>query len=235
MTSSHFLPFRNVFLGWFFVFYCVFWAQSPNVHGARILGFFLSPTKSHMILHTSLAEILSEAGHDVTVVATQPNIRPKAKYRYKQIPSVFFSNDFLRDMINDPTPKHWRMFSVMGFINQMANETMNQPEMKQFLATHGPGDFDLIIFGYFFNDFLMGIAGHFRCPMIISVTLSMIPSLSRIIGNPIEPAYVPVKPYSSLIQPMDDILSRMKNFGFYFLETAMLGPFMRYSGSKYYE
>lgn len=235
MMTSFFPPSKNLVLRYVFVFCFIFWVQSPNVNGARILGFFPAPSKSHMILHSSVCEVLANAGHDVTVVGVQPNMRPKAKYRFKQIPSMSFSNNHLREMINDPRPKHWSMFSVFDFINQIGNDTINQPEMKKFLAEHGPGDFDLIIFGYFFNDFLLGIAGHFRCPIIISLTLSMVPSLSRIIGNPIEPSYVPVKPFSTLVQPMDDILSRAKNFGFYFLETAILGPFMRYSGAKYYE
>lgn len=220
---------------WIVLAYCVLWNSCLHVNGARILGFFLAPSKSHLILHSSVAEVLAEAGHDVTVVATQPNIKPKAKYRYLQIPIEMFSTDILRQMINEPKSKHWAMFSVMDFINDISNKTLNQPEMKKFLATHGPGDFDLIIFGYFFNDFLLGVAGHFRCPIIISDTLSMIPGLSRIIGNPIEPSYVPVKPFSNLIQPMDTIWLRAKNFAIFLMETALLGPFMRYMGSKYYE
>lgn len=50
--------------------------------------------------------------------------------------------------------------------------------------------FDLVILEYFYNDFNIGIAAHFRCPSILITSHAMFPSLGNMIGNPSAAAFV---------------------------------------------
>lgn len=63
--------------------------------------------------------------------------------------------------------------------------------MKEFLHTHKAADFDLMIFGYFINDFGLGLAAHFRCPVVISFMVQTVYPLTRLMCNLTEASYVP--------------------------------------------
>jgi glucuronosyltransferase len=50
-------------------------------HGARILGIFPFPARSHHIVHKALMLELARRGHEVTVVSAFPENKPIPNYR----------------------------------------------------------------------------------------------------------------------------------------------------------
>jgi glucuronosyltransferase len=49
-------------------------------HGAKILGLFPFPARSHLIVHRALMFELASRGHQVTVVSPFPENKPIANY-----------------------------------------------------------------------------------------------------------------------------------------------------------
>lgn len=188
-----------------FACYLIFQAQA-----ARILGVFPSPSKSHVLIHCAVADALAEAGHEVAVIATVPNMFKKSKYKFVYVQGEMFDNNFAQEMLNKPAPIYRKFNGIISHVIEMANNTMNQPKILNFFQTHKAGDFDAVILGYFLNDFILGIGAHFQCPIILSFMVQPIFPINKMIGNPLEASYVPTL-YSGYRQPMD-FCSRVKNF-----------------------
>jgi glucuronosyltransferase len=49
-------------------------------HGARILGVFPFPARSHLIVHKALMLELARRGHEVTMVSSFPESKPIPNY-----------------------------------------------------------------------------------------------------------------------------------------------------------
>ncbi|XP_055841744.1 UDP-glycosyltransferase UGT5-like [Episyrphus balteatus] len=174
---------------------------------ARILGLFPTHSKSHLIVHSAIADALAERGHNVTVVSTLPSVTKNPQYRYIQL-DVQYPN-FFTEMLKNPLPWYKRFTGFIDFVSGYANASLNQPQLKKLMAEES---FDLVIQGYFFNEFLLGVAAHFKCPVIMSFTVRPFPYVNKLMGNPLELSYVP-----SLVgggkQPMG-FFDRLKNFLF---------------------
>ncbi|KNC25155.1 hypothetical protein FF38_08248 [Lucilia cuprina] len=192
---------------------------------ARILGVFPSPSKSHVLIHCAVADALAEAGHEVTVIATVPNMLKKAKYNFLHVEGAMFDSNFAQEMLNKPASIYRKFNGIISHVIDMANVTMNQPKIQNFLQTHKAGDFDAVILGYFMNDFMLGFGAHFQCPIILSFMVQPIFPINKMIGNPLEASYVPTL-YSGYKQPMD-FASRVKNFLANGFEHLVLGNLMQ--------
>lgn len=208
---------------------CLFAGQTES---ARILGLFPSPSKSHLLIHCAIADTLAEAGHDVTVIATVPNIYERAKYKYIHVQGAMYDNKFANDMVNKPAPAYVKFYHTMSSVMTMANATLNHPTMQEFLSTHKAGDFDLIILGYFMNDFVLGIGAHFQCPVIVSFMVQPIFPINRMIANPLEPSYVPTL-FSGVRQPLD-FWGRLKNLFSIAVEEGILMNLLKWNVEKLY-
>ncbi|XP_011176977.2 UDP-glycosyltransferase UGT5 [Zeugodacus cucurbitae] len=204
----------------------------PAGDAARILGFFPSPSQSHLIIHCALTETLARAGHNVTVIATKPNPYPNAAYKYIYIETPLLSATFMDKFINDPPPFYIKYPHLVTEASQMNNRTLWHPEMQQFLREHRAGSFDLLLLGYFINDFHVGLGAHFDCPVIISFMVQPIFSLNEMIGNPSEHAYVPTL-LSGLKQPMD-IWARLQTYLLYLYEYFVMGPLLESAQQTHY-
>ncbi|XP_073834861.1 UDP-glycosyltransferase UGT5-like isoform X2 [Musca autumnalis] len=181
------------------------------VNASRILCVFPSPSLSHLLIHASIAETLALDGHNVTVVATVPPNKIKARHvNYIHIEGPMFNDAFAKEMLNKAAHVYQKFASTVRQVLDMANVTMNNPHMLRFLQNHKAGDYDAVILGYFMNDFMLGLGAHFQCPIIVSFMVQPIFSINTMIGNPAESSYV-----SSLFmgfkQPMP-FWSRVKNF-----------------------
>lgn len=204
-----------------------------SAKAANILSVSFSPSKSHIFIHSAIAETLADAGHNVTVLANVPNMLPRAKYNYIYIEGPMYDNSFALDIINKPESIYKKFPEFLHMFFSMANATLNNPKMLQFLHTHGPGDYDAVVLGYFFNDFFMGIGAHFQCPIILSWMLQPIFVTNDIIGNPEQLSYVPAL-YSGLKQPMN-FWARLKNFIAIAYEKLVLSRIMAAGFGKLYE
>ncbi|XP_054086910.1 uncharacterized protein LOC105208779 [Zeugodacus cucurbitae] len=203
------------------------------VEAARILGFFASPSKSHIIVHCAVADALAQAGHNVTVIASGPNVRRQAKYKYIELDTIGDHPLMSTDMVNKRKYFWQRFGSLLDTISTNANETQHHKRVQQFLQEHRAGDFDLLLFGYFMNDFQLGLAGHFRCPIVVSFMIQPIYAVNLYVGNPSESAYVPGI-FGYLVQPMK-FLERVKNKIVAYIEEIIIQNMLDSYTSKYYD
>lgn len=200
---------------------------------ARILGFFPSPSKSHLIVHAAVADTLAQAGHDVTVFGSTNNVYPNAKYKYIQIGRETFENSVIAGMVNGSTPYYKQFATMLRSIGTSSNASITHPRVQRFLQEHGAGDIDLVIVGYIMNDFHFGLAAHFECPLIVSFMVQPIAQINSILGNPNEFAYVPTL-MGKQIQPMD-FVARVKNFFSILIEELGISEFNNRLQQKFYE
>lgn len=199
---------------------------------ARILGVFPSPSKSHLIIHSAIAETLAAAGHNVTVFGAFPNLLPRAKYNYIQVDALQTGNALANELVNKPEPFYKKFTSLISVILTSANNTMQDQKMQEFLATHKPGDFDAIILGYFMNDFMLGLGAHFQCPVIISFMVRPIFAVNSIVANPELPAYVPTL-FGNFKSPMT-FMERVKNYLAAFMENNIMATYLQWKTKEMY-
>uniref|UniRef100_A0A0K8UQJ4 Ecdysteroid UDP-glucosyltransferase n=1 Tax=Bactrocera latifrons TaxID=174628 RepID=A0A0K8UQJ4_BACLA len=178
-------------------------------NSARILGFFPSFSKSHLIIHAAVADALAQAGHNVTVYGASKNVIPKAKYKYIELERKT-NESFVAGLVMGSSPAYKQFGKIVEMIATASNDSLTHPRVQRLLREHGPGDFDLVIIGYFMNDATFALAAHFQCPLILSFMIQPVMALNSLIGNPTEIAYTP-NVLGNQRQPMN-FVSRVKNF-----------------------
>ncbi|KAL5286054.1 UGT2A1.2 family protein [Megaselia abdita] len=178
---------------------------------AKILGVFSTPAKSHLIIHMSVMRALVEQGHDVTVFTTLPLEDKVKKYRHIQVglPNML-SKEKMVEMAKEKVekPKNF-LFEYQDILPKMlfvSNYTINSMEFKSLLNE----SFDLVVLGYFLNDFQLGIAAHFKCPVVVNFMIQPFTQLLDMSGTPKEISYVP-NLFTGLQQPMG-FTDRLYNF-----------------------
>nr|XP_036215376.1 UDP-glycosyltransferase UGT5 isoform X5 [Bactrocera oleae] len=200
---------------------------------ARILGFFPSPSKSHLIIHAAVADTLAQAGHDVTIFGAAKNVYPNAKYKYIELEHKTLDNNIVTSMVKDSAPFYKQFGNLLKSIATSANDSITHPRVLSFLQEHGPGDFDLVIAGYFMNDVHFGLAAHFQCPLIVSFMIQPVMTVNRMVGNPTEFAYVPTV-MAKQKQPMD-FVARVKNLFAGIIEELVFSVISNNLQQKLYE
>uniref|UniRef100_A0A1I8PFS7 UDP-glycosyltransferases domain-containing protein n=1 Tax=Stomoxys calcitrans TaxID=35570 RepID=A0A1I8PFS7_STOCA len=204
-----------------------------RVDTSRILGVFTTPPISHLLIHMAVAETLANDGHDVTVIAVNPNPLKKSKVKYIHIEEPSFNQEYAKAMVNNPDSKIYvKIAQAASVITDMANVTLHNPKMFGFLRDHKAGDFDLLIFGYFLNDFLLGLGGHFQCPIVVSFMLQPIFLLNPMIGNPAEASNVP-NLFTGYKQPLN-FWQRVDNFLYTTFEYQVFAPIMAWKMEEMY-
>ncbi|KAM7348773.1 UDP-glycosyltransferase UGT5-like isoform 5-T5 [Cochliomyia hominivorax] len=201
-------------------------------HSARILGVFSSPFKSHLIIHASIAETLAAAGHNVTVMGSFPNPLPQANFHYIHLEGKKLNADFVSQTIEDKASVPRKFYKMMGVAMKAANNSMQHKEMQRLIRTHKEGDFDLVILGYFINDFMLGLGAHFKCPIILSFMIRPIFAINTITGNPELPSYAP-SPFSNVGQPMN-FVDRLKSYLVNWIEHNVMERSMKWKMEEIY-
>lgn len=209
-----------------------FLAAFPTSESAKILGLFTAFCKSHLFLHMPVIHTLVERGHEVTVVTILPLDDPNPKYRHILLdvpkrPKGFISN--IIDGSKGPLSMIRTIKKAADITMMQTNATLHEPQMKKLMAEES---FDLVIFGYFFNSFQLGVAAHFKCPVVISFIHSPMRILNNIIGNPIEPLYVPHMSMG-LVQPLG-FFDRVQNVLANLVDLALFS-LIEFNMEKYYK
>lgn len=197
--------------------------------GSRILGLFATYSKSHMLIHCTVAEQLARVGHNVTVIGIIENVYPNATYKYMhlRLPDGGILDDTaLHSLINTRHSFVKSLFVTTAEYMRMANETLWQPKMRKFLRENRANAFDHLLFAYVMNDFQMGLAAHFQCPIVTLWVVRPVLQINGFVGNPLEMAYVPT--LSSHQQPPLDFLQRVKNY----ITACMESTFMAYQAYR---
>lgn len=110
-----------------------------------------------------------------------------------------------------------------------ANHTMNHPKMKKLMAEES---FDLVLIGFFMNNFILGIADHFKCPSIIITSMGSMSFTNTMVGNPLGVSGVP-----HLMMEFKGVMNfkqRVKNVLFYGFDLAM-SAYINSITKEYYE
>lgn len=70
----------------------------------------------------------------------------------------------------------------------LANESLHVPEFRKIMAEES---FDLVITGWFVNTFIIGVGGHFKCPVVMLDVVRENGEINKLMGNPNSVSFVP--------------------------------------------
>lgn len=79
---------------------------------------------------------------------------------------------------------------LMKMLSHRSNEILQHETVRQLMQSRR--QFDLFVLGYHFNEPLLGIAGHFRCPSVIISTSPAMKSIRDFAGSPASIATTPI-------------------------------------------
>ncbi|KAL5291875.1 hypothetical protein ACFFRR_010948 [Megaselia abdita] len=207
----------------------------PLCSGANILGLFTTSTKSHVIIHMGYAEALIAQGHNVTIVTTVPLKDKNPKYHHVLIPSEKDYKKKLEEGLtavsNDPSPINTIKHDINNYITWTSNQyhAMRHEKLQSLLKDN---KFDLMVLGYFFNDFQLAVAAQLKVPVIINWMQSPAIMLNTYVGNPTGLGYVPHMMVDAQ-QPMKFI----ERFGSILMDglSYSIEKFLYYKFDQYYD
>lgn len=169
-----------------------------TVQGANILAIFTCLSPSHLIVEISMAKVLAENGHNVTVVTT---LKPHVSHKNLNIIQHNLTGNELNmwkksvgemaklDNSNMITAL-FRMRDQMKFMFGKNVAAMRDPRVID-LYENKDNKFDLVMIGYFMNNFQMGIAQKLKVPVVIASSMFQWEIFHNMLGNPRELSYVP--------------------------------------------
>lgn len=155
---------------------------------SRILFLFPSHSPSHLIVVKGLSTYLAEEGHDVTVVSPFPLDKPMKNYRDIKVEVPQVLTDLSSLMVKEPNRNVWSFFgTLLENLFIMGNGMLNKPEFKKMMNEE---KFDLVVIGMFFNNYLLGVGDHFKCPTIMLSVSGPMTLTNLMVGNPLAVASV---------------------------------------------
>lgn len=108
-------------------------------------------------------------------------------------------------------------------------DAIRHPKITKLKAEE---QFDLVAFGWFFNDYQLGLAAHFKCPSVIISTVPAMKIMRDYVGNPSGVSYTPAvfSPYTTNMT----FPQRLVNFGLHTLEFVATNAFEYFISEPYY-
>lgn len=203
----------------------IFLIFCKNSHQARILGFFPITSKSHVTFAHHVMKTLAERGHNVTLVSPFYYDLDVENLRELVI-SLPGKPSETRDSIGN-------MFSVLPrILNQSllaSHTTINHPDFRQLMKDDG---FDLLVSGFFFNNFQLGLAAHFNCPSVVLSSIPNVATLNELVGQPNNINLIP-SPMSGIKTGQMSFWERVVNFVTALIELGFTF-YVNYLNGKYY-
>lgn len=163
------------------VFFAMFMA---GMESSKILILYPTMSISHMLPLQTLAVVLAEKGHEVTFVSPFPLKKPVKNYRDVKVSY----NETLKAEMMERTMggasflsnmKHFP--EAMKLMRDVAVDVLHLEEMKRMKKEE---KFDLLILGYLFDEFLLGLANHFDCPSVLFTPAGPFGIFHQALGNP---------------------------------------------------
>lgn len=174
---------------------------------SRILFLFPSPSKSHLIVVKGLSTTLAERGHDVTVVSPFPLDKPMKNYRDINVDVPEEMVKLSNSMVNKPNKNLFKALpQLLNILFGMGNDMLTMPAFKKIMDEE---QFDLVIIGMFFNQYLLGVGDHFKCPTIMLSVTGAQTMTNVLVGNPLGVTSVRHAFFDSNV---NTFLDRVKNF-----------------------
>lgn len=135
-----------------------------------------------------------------------------------------YNNDPITEFAFETVPN-----SLGSFLN-ITSAAIRHPLVEKLKRDE---QFDLILFGWFFNDFQLGLAAHFRCPSILLSTVPPIKILRDYVGNPSMMAITP-SPFSPYVEQMS-FGERVINFFLHQAEAIVTAAVQQFIWMPQYE
>jgi len=146
-----------------------------------------------------MAKVLAENGHNVTVVTSlNPPVTHK-DIKVVQVPltaaehqrlSSSIGNMAMSDNSNMITSM-FRTISQMGFMFDKMKEVIMDQRVKD-LYENKDNKFDLVMMGFFLNNYQLGIAHKLKVPVVMAASMPLSELFNSMMGNPNAFSYVPV-------------------------------------------
>ncbi|KAG4079910.1 hypothetical protein HA402_015041 [Bradysia odoriphaga] len=200
-------------------------------YGSRILIYYPTIGISHVLPVQALAKSLAERNHEITFISPFPLSKPMKNYRDIKLQ---YNDSATSALISEVTknPKNVSMFQMMSKMPELifnsGNDTLQSYEVRKLMREE---QFDLVIVGFFFTDFGLGLADHFKCPSIVFSHAGSFWTLNKMVGNPLSVSAVPSK---FVHGEMTSFVNRLKTFFFTIVEMAM-AEYMKYRSKQVYD
>lgn len=214
---------KKVFFGAIFIILCSHLASS-----AKILIVDTSPSRSHVITVQAAVKVLADRGHAVTSVTSFPLNKKDANYR--EIPVKIDEMDFVKDSVKTPgiLSTLLNIFEMTKILSKIGSDTFQSKELQTLMKEE---NFDLVIVGYVFNEFFLGLGDHFKCPSILVSPHGMMSPMALMMGNPLG---VPASQHL-IFTTGNDFLSRVATFLIYGIDIAIYKMALEPASRKIYE
>lgn len=203
---------KKVLILFTFAIFCATFVKS-----SKILIVQPSPSRSHVIPLQILANILVNRDHEITFVSSFPLSIKKENYRDVVVPFDDSDKDFMKDFLKNPG--NMNAFNSITHMPQLiansGNNTLQSKEMRKIMAEES---FDLVIVGYFFSEFLLGLGDHFKCPTIVVSSFGLVSSMASMTGNPLG---IPAAQHIAFIQKENGFFARLATAIIYTLEMGI--------------
>ncbi|PNF23058.1 UDP-glucuronosyltransferase 2B30 [Cryptotermes secundus] len=164
--------------------------------GARILGIFPMPAKSHMIVHSALMKELARRGHEVTVFSPFPEKFPipnftdiEFKLSYSELLQV--SVPGMLDMFNMDKLWFFQTEKIFWDIGIGLCNIFLQDDAIQRLLFSSKEEFDLLITSAFTYDCVFGMGYKLNIPIVKICPFGGREWMDEWFANPSPYAYVP--------------------------------------------
>lgn len=194
--------------------------QTRAAHGAKILGFFATMSRSHFIVEEPVMRELAKRGHQVTVVSTfKQTGEPLENYRYIEISELNDTPAFEETRLAATTGSSVSLLKRYDLMETLCRLSVDLMNHKKFLPLKNE-TFDLLVLGWMMNDYALGLSAHFKCPSVVISPNANFYLMRKFAGNPNSASTIP-SVFVNYVTPMT-FFDRLQNVGIYLLEFAIL-------------
>ncbi|KAK3919396.1 UDP-glycosyltransferase UGT5 [Frankliniella fusca] len=171
---------------------------APGVDSARVLVVIAMPAPSHLIVFTGLTRALADRGHHITLVSPMAKTDKLLPTHNHHIVSVqndtvmaFKKNSIKKFMTGETEQFLSSMITFFQWGPQLVRSTLGHPNFKAEVDKPGQ-KFDLVITeAFFLQEAMVGLGHKFNAPVIALNPFGASPQINQIMGNAINPAWVP--------------------------------------------
>lgn len=136
----------------------------------------------------------------------------------------------LFDQVNETQNFFLRFPKIMKSLNIIPYQLLKHPDIERIKRDES---FDLVVFGWFMNDFQLGLAAHFKCPAVIVSTVPASKTLRDFVGNPSE-IFITPNPFLGQQTEPFTFMKRLISFGIGITEFVAVHLFEYLVTEPYY-
>lgn len=175
-----------------FALICCFAFQESD--GAKILGVFPYPSRSHSILGQALFTELAQRGHDVTFLSPYPfKEAPHKNYRDIAITNqgLFDAFQVELDASFDDTDSNIIMLLKFWFDNvaEMQEQTLSDPAVQKLLFSNEK--YDVCVIEFLMNEAVLGFGARFGCKIVAVSTIGQVKYINDMMHSPMPLSVTP--------------------------------------------